>query len=153
MVQPHQRDGDPWLTVDGRWATGERLHADGLVSEVPCTACGYPTLSAHGRAHVCVVCHWKDDGSTRDQPDRPSEVNHGLTLREAAANVAQTGVSASPWDAMTRPEFFLPAVRAARDALMVAYDRLLADPLDAGARADVHSGRASVMRAIVNEMR
>lgn len=144
---------DPWVTVGLRWAASARIFAEGAVTDVPCHACGYPTLSEHGAAHVCVVCHWKDDDSTRDQPDRPSDANHGLTLRDAAVNVLETGVSASPGDALTRPEFFLPQVRAARADLMAAYDRLLANPRDGSTRAAVTAGRARLMRAIVNEMR
>jgi hypothetical protein len=144
---------DPWVTTGTRLGAFDRLGADGLVTEVPCQACGYPTLSERGGHHVCVVCHWEDDGSSREDPDRASGVNNGLTLREAATNVAEYGVSVPPWDALTRPEFFLPAVRAARADLMAAYDRLRMDPLDPSARSDVTVGRARVMRAIVNEMR
>lgn len=145
--------GDPWVTTGLRLATFAQLHAAGALTEVPCLACGYPTLSERGGYHVCVVCHWQDDGSTREQPDRQSMVNDGLTLREAAAHIADTGVSASPWHALTRPEHFLPAARAARADLVEAYERLRVDPRNASARADVYAGRARLMRAIVNEMR
>lgn len=144
---------EAWATTGTRLAAFERLSADGVVSGVPCQACGYPTLSERGGYHVCVVCHWEDDGTSRDDdPDLSSSVNNGLTLREAAANVADYGVAVSPVHALTRPEFFLPAVRAARADLMGAYDRLRVGPLDASARADVTTGRARLMRAIVNEM-
>ena len=71
-------EGDPWATTCARRAASAKLHADGALDEVPCLACGYPTLTERGGYHICVVCHWEDDDSTRDQPDRPSAVNHGL---------------------------------------------------------------------------
>lgn len=142
-----------WVTAGTRLAAFDRLRSDGMVAGVTCQACGYPTLSERGGHHVCVVCHWQDDGSARDSPDRTSAVNDGLTLREAAANIAEYGVSVSQWDALARPEFFLPAVRAARADLVAAYDRLRVNPLDASTRADVTAGRARLMRAIINEMR
>jgi hypothetical protein len=146
-------DDDPWTTTSVRHAQFTRLHATGAVLEVPCPACGYPTLPRLGNDHVCVVCHWEDDGSTRDQPDRRSAVNRGLTLRDAAANIAETGVFASRWHAFTAPEYYLPTVNAARAELAAAYERLGTAPQDSAVRADVHRGRAALMRAIVNEMR
>jgi Cysteine-rich CPCC len=145
--------GDPWATTGVRLADFARLHDDGVLTEVPCLACGYPTLNERGGYHVCVVCHWEDDGTTRAQPDRAGGANHGLTLREATANIAESGVSRDRWDALTTPEYFLPAVRAARADLMAAYERLRVDPYDASTRAAVFRGRADLMRAIVTEMR
>jgi hypothetical protein len=145
--------GDPWATTGERLSDFARLHDEGVLPEVPCLACGYPSLNERGGYHVCVVCHWEDDGSTRERPDRRSAANHGLTLREATANIAEAGVSRDRWDALTNPEYFLPAVRAARAGLMASYERLRVDPHDSSARAAVFSGRADLMRAIVNEMR
>jgi hypothetical protein len=142
-----------WESVGQRLATFARLHADGALAEVPCPACGWPTLSGYGAHHVCVVCHWQDDGSTRDQPDRPSALNDDLSLREAAVQVAESGVAAAPITVLNRPQYFLPNVRAARAELVAAYERLRADPGDPEARTAVYLGRARVMRAIVNEMR
>ena len=100
-------DADPWATTGARFAAfAPDCRPTGALSEVPCQACGYPTLPAYGGDHICVVCHWQDDGSTREQPDRRSTVNHGLTLRQAAAHIAETGVFASRWHALTAPEYF-----------------------------------------------
>jgi hypothetical protein len=144
---------DPWMTTGARFAAFARLQADGAVSDVPCQACGYPTLPVRGANHICVVCHWQDDGTTRDEPDRRSTVNHGLTLQQAAAHIAETGVFASRWHALTAPEYFVPAVAAARAELMSAYDRLLVDPPDATAREDVRDRRTRFMYTIVTAMR
>jgi hypothetical protein len=146
-------EGDPWATTQARLAASGRLHADGLLDEVPCLACGFPTLSERGGDHICVVCHWQDDDSTRDQPDHPSAVNHGLTLRQAAAHIVETGVYASPSWAWTVPEYFTPRARAARARLVEAYEQLMQHPRDAAARKDVHDGRANLMFAIVSAMR
>ena len=144
---------DPWETVEDRLATFAQLHADGVLPEVPCQACGYPTLPAPGRKHICVVCHWRDDGSSRDRPDERSMENQGLTLRQAAAHIAQTGVFASQWHALVAPEYFVPDVKAARAELTRAYDRLGRAPLDAAARAEVQSRRTTFMFTIVHLMR
>jgi hypothetical protein len=144
---------DPWETVAERLATFARLHADGVLPEVPCQACGYPTLPARGRNHICVVCHWRDDGSSREMPDVLSMENQGLTLRQAAAHIAETGVFASQWHALVAPEYFVPDVRAARAELMRAYDRLGRAPLDAAVRAEVRSRRTTFMYTIVHLMR
>jgi hypothetical protein len=144
---------DAWETVGDRLASFAGLHAEGLLPEVPCQACGYPTLPAPGRRHICVVCHWRDDGSSRDRPDVPSPQNQDLTLRQAAAHIAQTGVFASPWHAVVAPEYFAPDVKAARVELMRAYERLGRAPLDAAARAEVQSRRTTFMYTIVHQMR
>jgi uncharacterized Zn finger protein (UPF0148 family) len=146
-------EGDPWAAIASRLEDFERLRAEGELLELPCMACGYPTLTERDGHHICVVCHWQDDGSTREQPDRPSKANHGLTLRQAAAHIAETGVFASHWHALAAPEYYLPNVRTARDELVDAYERLRVDPRDGSARADIPTGRAKLMRAIVNEMR
>jgi hypothetical protein len=129
------------------------LHANGALAELPCAACGYPTLTERRGNHICVICHWQDDESTCDQPDRPSAVNHGLTLRQAAAHIVETGVFASPNWAWTAPEYFTPEVRAARAKLVAACERLMVDPQDALVRKDVQDGRSNLMYAIVNAMR
>jgi hypothetical protein len=144
---------DPWLATGRRLAESDRLHVAGLIAEVPCFACGLPALPARSARHVCVVCHWQDDGCTRDQPDRPSPANRGLTLREAAEHVAESGVAVSRWDSLVRPEFFAPSAVAARADLAATYERLLAAPHDPEVRAEVRTGRAAVMRALVNLMR
>jgi hypothetical protein len=143
---------DAWATTSARLAFFAELRAQGALDEVPCEACGYPTLSERAADHICVVCHWKDDGSTREQPDQGSPANHGLTLREAVAHIAETGVFASPWFALTAPAYFAPDVRAARADLVAAYERLRLRPRDATAVADVHAGRARFMRTIVKAM-
>ena len=153
VIREEAAAADPWATTGARLNAFARLNADGAVSEVPCQACGYPTLPVQGGDHICVVCHWRDDGSTRDQPDRRSAVNHGLTLRQAAAHIAETGVFASRWHALTAPEYFDPAVQAARADLMSAYDRLQDDPLDTSARDDVRTRRTRFMYTIVTAMR
>jgi hypothetical protein len=84
---------DAWEVSGHRLAHFAELHAEGTLDEVPCMACGYPTLSERSADHICVVCHWKDDGSTREQPDQGSPANHGLTLREAVAHIAETASS------------------------------------------------------------
>ena len=142
-----------WESVGQRLASFARLHAEGTLAEVPCPACGWPTLSGYGAHHVCVVCHWQDDGSTREQPDRASPVNDDMSLREAAVQVAESGVAAAPIRVLNRPQYFLPNVRAARAELVAAYERLRADPGDPEVRTEVYLGRARLMRAIVNEMR
>jgi hypothetical protein len=146
-------EADPWATTGARLAAFARLHADGALAEVPCQACGYPTLPEPGRHHICVVCHWEDDGSTREQPDVRSLANHGLTLRQAAAHIAETGVFASRWHALVAPEYFVPDVCAARADLMGAYERLERAPADPGARAEVQARRAAFMYTIVSVMR
>jgi hypothetical protein len=146
-------DDDPWTTTSVRHAQFSELHATGALPELPCPACGFPTLPRLGMNHICVVCHWEDDGTSRAQPDRRSAVNLGLTLREAGAHIAETGVFASRWHALTAPEYYLPKVTAARAALVAAYERLRVAPQDSAVRADVHQGRAALMRAIVTEMR
>ncbi|HET6754070.1 MAG TPA: CPCC family cysteine-rich protein [Jiangellaceae bacterium] len=146
-------EGDAWATTCARRAACAKLHADGALTELPCLACGYPTLTEWGGNHICVVCHWKDDDSTRDQPDRPSAVNHGLTLRQAAAHIVETGVFASPGWVWTAPEYFTPEVRAARAELVEAYERLMVHPRDSSARKDVRDGRSNLMYAIVNARR
>jgi hypothetical protein len=145
--------GDPWDAVGDRLATFTRLHAEGVLPELPCQACGYPTLPAQGRGHICVVCHWRDDGSSRDRPDVRSMQNQGLTLRQASAHIAQTGVFASQWHALVAPEYFVPDVKSARAELTRAYDRLGRTPLDAAARAEVQSRRTTFMYTIVHVMR
>jgi hypothetical protein len=142
-----------WESAGSRFAAFDSLHADGELDDVPCLACGYPTLPRRGHLHICVLCHWQDDGSTREEPDRPSVRNHGLTLRQAAAHIVETGVFAQPIFAATAPEYFTPEARAARAALVDAYERLTKNPRDPAARAAVHAERANVMRAIVNAMR
>jgi hypothetical protein len=122
---------DPWAASSDRVALFSDLHADGLLDEVPCLACGYPTLSERGGDHICVVC---------------------LTLRQAVGHIAETGVFASRWFAVTAPEYFAPDVRAARADLVAAYERLRRDPRDTAVRAAVHAGRARFMRAIVTAM-
>ena len=144
---------DPWEAVGDRLTAFARLHADGVLPEEPCQACGYPTLPARDRNHICVVCHWRDDGSSRDRPDVRSMANQGLTLRQAAAHIAGTGVFASQWHALVAPEYFVPDVRAARAELMRAYDRLGQAPLDPAARAEVQSRRTRFMYTIVHLMR
>jgi uncharacterized Zn finger protein (UPF0148 family) len=146
-------EGDTWAATGVRLEDFERLHAEGDLLEVACVACGYPTLTERDGHHICVVCHWQDDGSTREQPDRPSKANQGITLRQAAAHIAETGVYASRWHALDAPAYFLPNVRAARDELVQAYERLRVDPDDSSAHTDIRAGRAKLMRAIVNEMR
>ena len=146
-------EGDPWATTCARRTASAQLHADGALDVLPCQACGFPTIAEWGRDHICVVCHWKDDDSTRDQPDRPSAVNHGLTLRQAATHIVETGVFASPGWARTAPEYFTPEVRAARTELVAAYERLMVDPRDASTRKDVRDGRSNLMYAIVNARR
>lgn len=144
---------DPWEATSSRLDAYERLHADGALDEVPCLACGYPTLPRRGARHICVLCHWQDDGTTAEEPDRPSIRNHGLTLRQAAGHIAATGVFAAPVFAATAPEYFTPQARAARAGLVEAFERLRAKPRDPSARAAVRAGRAHVMIAIVNAMR
>jgi hypothetical protein len=146
-------EGDPWEASSARRAASAQLHTEGALDAVPCLACGFPTLSERGGYHICVVCHWKDDDATADQPDRPSAVNHGLTLRQAAANIAETGVFASPSWAWSAPEYFTPQVRAARAELVAAYERLMVHPRDALARQDVSDGRSNLMYAIVDARR
>ena len=153
VLREEAADADPWATTSARFEAFARLHADGAVTDVPCQACGYPTLPAHGGDHICVVCHWQDDGSSREQPDHRSRVNHGLTLRQAATHIAETGVFASRWHALTAPEYFAPAVEAARADLMSAYERLRADPLSSSARGDVRDRRTRFMYTIVTAMR
>ena len=153
MTGANPSAGDPWQTVEDRLATFSRLNADGVLPEVPCQACGYPTLPALGRNHICVVCHWRDDGSSRDRPDVRSMENQGLTLRQAAAHIAETGVFASQWHALVAPEYFVPDVKAARAELMRAYDRLGRTPLDAAVRTDVQSRKTTFMYTIVHLMR
>jgi Cysteine-rich CPCC len=142
-------EGDPWAITCARRAVSAELHADGAIDELPCPACGYPTLIERDNDHICVVCHWRDDNSTRDQPDIASAANHGLTLRQAAAHILETGVFASPRWAWTAPEYFTPEVRAARADLVQAYERLIVHPRDALARKDVLDGRSNLMYAIV----
>ena len=144
---------DPWVTASARRAVSAKLHADGALDEVPCLACGYPTLTEWGGNHICVVCHWQDDDATLDQPDRPSALNHGVTLRQAAAHIVEIGVYASPSWAWTAPEYFTPRARVARAELVHAYERLMVRPRDASARKAVHDGRSNLMYAIVNAMR
>jgi hypothetical protein len=144
---------DPWDAVGDRLVTFTGLHADGVLPEEPCQACGYPTLPARGRHHICVVCHWRDDGSSRDRPDLRSLENQGLTLRQAAAHIAETGVFASRWHALVAPEYFEPDVRTARAELTRAYDRLGQAPLDPAAQAEVQSRRTRFMYTIVHLMR
>src|SRR4051794_21420897 len=144
---------DPWETVEDRLATFARLHADGVLPEVPCQACGYPTLPASGRNHICVVCHWRDDGSSRDRPDERSMENQGLTPRQAGLHIAPTGVFASQWHALAAPEYFVPDVKAARAELMRAYDRLGQAPRSAAVRAEVQSRKITFMYTIVHLMR
>ncbi|MGH8894840.1 MAG: CPCC family cysteine-rich protein [Actinomycetes bacterium] len=147
-----QLEGDSWARTGARVAEYQRLQADGAIDELPCMACGYPTQTERGGHHICVVCHWEDDGTTRDQPDRPSSVNHGLTLRQAAAHFVETGVFASRSFALTAPEYYTPAVRAARADLVEAYERLRMTPQDDSARLVIHQGRSNLMYAIVNAM-
>ena len=146
-------ESDPWAIACARRAVCAELHMDGALDELPCPACGYPTLTERGGDHICVVCHWQDDDSTRDQPDSPSAANHGLTLRQAAVHILETGVFASPGWVWTAPEYFTPEVRAARASLVQAYERLMVHPRDALARKDVRDGRSNLMYTIVNATR
>jgi hypothetical protein len=146
-------DGDAWAMVQARQEAFADLHSAGALDDLPCSACGYPTLTERGHHHLCVLCHWEDDDSLPDQPDRPSAANHGLTLRQAAAHFRDTGVFAVPGWSRLYPEFFTPEVRAARAELMALYERLIRDPGDATARQDVRKGRSNLMYAMVMGMR
>ncbi|HEY9351068.1 MAG TPA: CPCC family cysteine-rich protein [Acidothermales bacterium] len=146
-------EGDPWVATSARGARSAKLRADGVLDALPCSACGYPTLDPRGSDHICIVCHWKDDDTTRDQPDRPSVANHGLTLRQAAMHIAQTGVFARPSWEWTAPEYYTADARAARATLIEAYERLLWNPHEVSARKDVRDGRSNLMYAIVHAMR
>lgn len=53
-----------------------------------CPVCRVPLLAERGRAEICPVCWWEDDGI--DEEDWSSGCNHGITLREARANFART---------------------------------------------------------------
>ena len=74
----------------------EEMHFSVPVSPVgkfPCPCCGYKTLPVpeqEALCYICPVCLWEVDLFIAS-PDEPSDLNHGLTLRQARGNVRRFG--------------------------------------------------------------
>jgi hypothetical protein len=62
--------------------------------------CRHDTIAEPGQSPVCPVCFWEADGS--DDPSRPSDPNHGLTLVEGRANYAEFGACEERFRDMVR---------------------------------------------------
>lgn len=56
-----------------------------------CPACGAPTLRRRFDYEICMVCWWEDDDTVGDAPDAPSPTNHGQTLVQWRARLADHG--------------------------------------------------------------
>jgi len=59
----------------------------------PCPCCGYLTLPApkeQAAAFICPVCFWENDVFLSGD-EEPSDLNHGLTLKEGRENYLAFG--------------------------------------------------------------
>lgn len=63
-----------------------------IVGDSQCPCCGYLTIPNKGDAngYICPVCMWEIDLFINSD-DEPSDLNHGLSLKEATENYKQFG--------------------------------------------------------------
>ena len=63
-----------------------------LPADTPCPCCGNITIPNDGDAlaYICPVCCWEIDRFIHGE-DEPSDLNHGLTLRQARENYRRCG--------------------------------------------------------------
>lgn len=57
-----------------------------MCEKVTCFVCGYRTLEARCDWDICPICFWEDDVLLKDDNDRSSPANRGMSLAEAQAN-------------------------------------------------------------------
>ena len=62
----------------------------------PCLCCGAEIPENPSWGYICPVCGWEVDYDVQDDPDKPSDQNHGLSLNEAQWNFRTFGTTA-PW--------------------------------------------------------
>lgn len=67
-----------------------------------CPCCDYFSLAARGKSLVCPVCFWEDDCEDVLFPDwgATSDLNGGMTLREARDNFREYGAFNSEYSDM-----------------------------------------------------
>ena len=62
----------------------------------PCPCCGAELPANPSWGYICPMCGWEIDCDVQDDPDKPSDQNHGLSLNEAQWNFHSFGTVA-PW--------------------------------------------------------
>lgn len=108
QTPPHQnhRDWVPGLRWVGTGLARRRLffetHASHMNGNVPCPACGYPTLGRRGNYDCCSLCHWEDDGHDEPCEDQPNGGPNDSSLSQARVNLASTY---SAWSWAERDDF------------------------------------------------
>lgn len=83
------------------------IKKDYLNQNCKCPCCGYFTIAMeHGApfyGDICPVCFWEMDLLT--DPEKPSEANHGLTLKEAQKNYQTFGACRKEyWNSVRKPK-------------------------------------------------
>ena len=63
-----------------------------IIGNSKCPCCGYLTIPNNGDAlgYICPVCMWEIDLFIKSD-DEPSDLNNGLSLKEARKNFKQFG--------------------------------------------------------------
>lgn len=98
-----------------------RAWFDEHVPRATCPCCGYPTIEGRGAFEICVLCYWEDDGQDDDDATEPSSPNQGMPLDRARRNFASFMCLYDSEEAKNRRED-TPALKAAKEALISAYD-------------------------------
>ena len=64
-----------------------------------CSCCDYYSLAERSKCLICPACYWEDDCDNPNAPkwDDQSDLNKGLTLREARNNFIKYGASSVEW--------------------------------------------------------
>jgi hypothetical protein len=101
MAQRHGVRTDAWHTSLPGTKSIEALDAQAGPWQ-PCRCCGYLTLSARGAGERCGVCAWVDVGDAEEA----SDVNDGLTLKQARFNFSRLGACARKYLGKTRSPRF-----------------------------------------------
>ena len=83
---PEEEDAEPELPSD--WLPE--------MPTEPCPCCGADIPENPSWGYICPVCLWEIDCDAQDDPDAPSDQNHGLSLTEARMNFHAFGVC-DPW--------------------------------------------------------
>ena len=96
--QEDEENCDPYFRPD---AVPEEDESEGLdwqpeMPTEPCPCCGADIPEDPSWGYICPVCGWEIDYDTQDDPDAPSDQNHGLSLAEAQWNFRTFGVL-EPW--------------------------------------------------------
>ena len=96
-----------------------------IESRVPCSCCGYPTLSEAAAYEICELCNWEDDG----QSDSDADVVRGgpngdYSLKEARENFRQFLVMYRPDHDTRATGSDTPTELQAKRELITAFERL-----------------------------